>query len=79
MISRRHFVAGMSGAGALAAGLGPKAAQAQTVDLLKIFSPAAPGGGWDQTGRSIEAVLRATGAVLIVVLQAVLRTAFRST
>jgi len=63
MISRRHFVAGMSGAGALAAGLGPQAAKAQTVDLLKIFIPAAPGGGWDQTGRSIEAVLRATGAV----------------
>lgn len=63
MISRRHFVAGMAGAGALAAGLGPQAAQAQTVDLLKMFIPAAPGGGWDQTGRSIEAVLRATGAV----------------
>jgi putative tricarboxylic transport membrane protein len=69
MISRRHFVAGMSGAGALAAGLGPQAAQAQmerralTVDLLKMFIPAAPGGGWDQTGRSIEAVLRAIGRV----------------
>ncbi len=63
MISRRHFVAGMAGTGALAAGLGPQAAQAQTVDLLKIFIPAAPGGGWDQTGRSIETVLRATGAV----------------
>jgi putative tricarboxylic transport membrane protein len=63
MISRRHFVAGMAGAGALAAGLGPQAAQAQAVDLLKLFIPAAPGGGWDQTGRSIEAVLRATGAV----------------
>ena len=63
MISRRHFVAGMSGAGALAAGLGPKAAQAQTVDLLKIFNPAAPGGGWDQTARTIEAVLRANNAI----------------
>lgn len=38
-------------------------AQAQAVDLLKIFVPAAPGGGWDQTGRTIEQVLRATNAV----------------
>jgi putative tricarboxylic transport membrane protein len=36
---------------------------AQTVDLLKMFVPAAPGGGWDQTARTIEQVLRATGAV----------------
>jgi len=38
-------------------------ANAQTVDLLKIFVPAAPGGGWDQTARTIEQVLRATAAV----------------
>jgi putative tricarboxylic transport membrane protein len=62
MVSRRDFVAGAAGA-ALVAGLGPRAAEAQTVDLLKMFVPAAPGGGWDQTARSVEAVLRATGAV----------------
>jgi putative tricarboxylic transport membrane protein len=39
------------------------AALAQPVDLLKLFVPAAPGGGWDQTARTIEQVLRATGAV----------------
>jgi len=38
-------------------------ANAQSVDLLKIFVHAAPGGGWDQTARTIEQVLRATGAV----------------
>jgi putative tricarboxylic transport membrane protein len=38
-------------------------AHAQSVDLLKIFVPAAPGGGWDQTARTIEQVLRATGGV----------------
>jgi putative tricarboxylic transport membrane protein len=38
-------------------------AKAQAIDLLKIFVPAAPGGGWDQTARTIEQVLRATGAV----------------
>ncbi len=37
--------------------------QAQVIDLLKIFVPAAPGGGWDQTARTIEQVLRATAAV----------------
>jgi putative tricarboxylic transport membrane protein len=40
-----------------------EAAHAQAVDLLKLFVPAAPGGGWDQTARTIEQVLRATGAV----------------
>jgi putative tricarboxylic transport membrane protein len=38
-------------------------AHAQSIDLLKLFVPAAPGGGWDQTARTIEQVLRATGAV----------------
>jgi putative tricarboxylic transport membrane protein len=38
-------------------------ADAQAVDMLKIFVPAAPGGGWDQTARTIEQVLRATKAV----------------
>src|SRR5262245_12963767 len=38
-------------------------ALAQAVDLLKMFVPAAPGGGWDQTARTIEQVLRTTGAV----------------
>src|SRR3954471_4182716 len=42
---------------------GDARAQAQAIDLLKIFVPAAPGGGWDQTARTIEQVLRATGAV----------------
>jgi putative tricarboxylic transport membrane protein len=40
-----------------------EAAHGQAVDLLKLFVPAAPGGGWDQTARTIEQVLRATGAV----------------
>ena len=34
------------------------AALAQAVDLLKLFVPAAPGGGWDQTARTMEQVLR---------------------
>jgi putative tricarboxylic transport membrane protein len=61
MLTRRHLLGG-----AAAAALLPAAsawAQNPPVDLIKIFVPAAPGGGWDQTARTIEQVLRATGAV----------------
>ena len=34
-------------------------AAAQTVDQLQLFVPAAPGGGWDQTARTMEQVLKA--------------------
>jgi putative tricarboxylic transport membrane protein len=67
MLDRRHLLLG--GAAASAASALPLSlpvldcAQAQTVDLLKIFVPAAPGGGWDQTARTIEQVLRATALV----------------
>lgn len=37
--------------------------QAQAIETLKIFVPAAPGGGWDGTGRTIEQILRTTGAI----------------
>lgn len=38
-------------------------ALAQSIDSLKLFIPAAPGGGWDQTGRTMEQVLKSTGMV----------------
>jgi putative tricarboxylic transport membrane protein len=65
MLDRRHLLLGSA---AVTAGWPLSLAtfgraQAQTVDLLKIFVPAAPGGGWDQTARTIEQVLRATGLV----------------
>lgn len=47
-------------------GLSPFAigeAQAQAIEMLKLFVPANPGGGWDQTARSMEQVLKATGAI----------------
>jgi putative tricarboxylic transport membrane protein len=65
MINRRDLLLGTAAA-ATASPLSlliTERAQAQAVDLLKIFVPAAPGGGWDQTGRTLEQVLRATGAV----------------
>jgi putative tricarboxylic transport membrane protein len=65
MLTRRDLLRGAAVVPATAALplLSIEAAQAQVVDLLKIFVPAAPGGGWDQTARTIEQVLRATQAV----------------
>jgi putative tricarboxylic transport membrane protein len=65
MLTRRDLIGGAAAVPAAVA-LSPlwsEHAQAQTIDLLKIFVPAAPGGGWDQTARTIEQVLRATQAV----------------
>jgi putative tricarboxylic transport membrane protein len=63
MRNRREFLSTAASAVALAAIapalVGPAAAQA--IDTLKIFVPAAPGGGWDQTGRSIEMAMKAEG------------------
>src|SRR6266511_3741845 len=63
MVNRRVLLLGTAAATAASTLLPADRALAQAVDLLKIFVPAAPGGGWDQTGRTIEQVLRATGAV----------------
>ncbi|MFO1188776.1 MAG: tripartite tricarboxylate transporter substrate-binding protein [Alphaproteobacteria bacterium] len=59
IIDRRHLLATGS-ALALSSALAGFArdAKAQAVDVLQIFVPANPGGGWDQTGRSIEQVMR---------------------
>ncbi|MCK6451500.1 MAG: tripartite tricarboxylate transporter substrate binding protein [Alphaproteobacteria bacterium] len=38
-------------------------AQAQAIDTLKLFVPANPGGGWDQTARSMEQALKAAGMI----------------
>lgn len=46
----------------LAAGLAAAPA-AQALDELKIIAPASPGGGWDQTARSLQEALQAAGIV----------------
>lgn len=61
MTSRRDILKTGLTAGALAGlplGL-LTPAEAQALASLQIFVPAAPGGGWDGTGRAIEAVMRA--------------------
>jgi putative tricarboxylic transport membrane protein len=48
---------------AAALGFRPQHAEAQALSSLQIFVPAAPGGGWDQTGRAIEHALRTDGII----------------
>lgn len=64
MIDRRQFLVAGSAAAllALVPGLnGP--AFAQGIDQLQLFVPAAPGGGWDQTARTMEQALRAENLI----------------
>ena len=62
MIDRRNLLLSTA-AVTTATWAGVGATTAQPIELLKIMVPAAPGGGWDQTARTIEQVLRATNAV----------------
>lgn len=41
----------------------PRAASAQGIGTLKMMIPANPGGGWDQTGRSLAAAMQAAKVV----------------
>lgn len=61
MTTTRRDVLGYGLAGSAALGFGlPFAtpALAQAITNLEVFVPAAPGGGWDSTGRAIEAAMR---------------------
>lgn len=60
-MNRRHFMM-TTGALGLMAGL-PRMALAEEIDSLDIFVPAAPGGGWDQTARVMDQVLRGEGLI----------------
>jgi putative tricarboxylic transport membrane protein len=64
-VDRRSLLLGSLAAtfGAGAFGRAAFAQGAPMYDSLRVFVPAAPGGGWDQTGRAIEATLRALGMV----------------
>jgi putative tricarboxylic transport membrane protein len=64
MISRRAVVkSGLAAAAVPLAPLGIGGAAAQAPGSLQMFIPAAPGGGWDQTGRAIELAMRTDGIV----------------
>lgn len=64
MINRRKFLANTSFAVATAFALSVASpVWAQSAPQLQIFVPAAPGGGWDQTARTMEQVLRTDNLV----------------
>jgi putative tricarboxylic transport membrane protein len=56
MLNRREFLATTAALGLAAAF--PFGALAQDAPQIQLFVPAAPGGGWDQTARTMEQVLR---------------------
>jgi putative tricarboxylic transport membrane protein len=56
MLSRRQFVTGSVALAGVS--LLPWGAYAQAIEQLQLFVPAAPGGGWDQTARALELVLK---------------------
>jgi putative tricarboxylic transport membrane protein len=63
-IKRRDFIAAPLSLGAL--GMMPAASWAQAkamFDTINMFIPAAPGGGWDSTGRAIESACTTGGLV----------------
>ncbi|HYG86699.1 MAG TPA: tripartite tricarboxylate transporter substrate binding protein [Azospirillum sp.] len=60
-INRRTFAAGGLAAAMACALCGPTSAA--SLKSLEIIAPASPGGGWDQTARAIQEVLRSAGIV----------------
>jgi putative tricarboxylic transport membrane protein len=65
MYSRRDVLkTGLVGSASLALPFAPfSPAWAQALTSLNLFIPAAPGGGWDGTGRSIELAMRTDGII----------------
>lgn len=55
---KRRTVMGGLVAIAMAAGFACQPVAAEGLESLKIIVPAKPGGGWDQTGRALEQVIR---------------------
>ena len=53
----------------LLSGISSFTASAFAIDDLRIIAPAKPGGGWDQTARALEEVIRAGGGVKTVTVE----------
>ena len=62
MLTRRALLMATAAAGG-AAMTGLSAGRATAQEQLQIFVPAAPGGGWDQTARTMDQVLRAENLI----------------
>lgn len=60
-MNRRNFMLTTGAIGLMAAM--PTLTLAQEIGSLEIFVPAAPGGGWDQTARVMDQILRGEGLI----------------
>ena len=61
---RRIALTARRGLGCTAVAIGLLASgEAAAIDSLKILVPAAPGGGWDQTGRALQAAMQSDSIV----------------
>ena len=61
MFTRRQTIKlGLAASASIAFGA---SVHAQSISTIEMFVPAAPGGGWDQTGRAIELAMRTDGVV----------------
>ena len=64
MLTRRDMLhSGLAASAAAMTSLWPLRAAGQAPSSLQIFVPAAPGGGWDQTARSVEHAMRTDGII----------------
>jgi len=54
---------------AAALGLGLASGSALALDDLRIMAPASPGGGWDQTARSMQEAMQSTGIAKAVTVE----------
>ena len=59
MLTKRDILKGGAALGLAAFAGRVDPALAEDIANLQVFVPAAPGGGWDQTGRTIVDVLKA--------------------
>ena len=67
-ILRNNLARGLA-AMSLGLALSLASADAGAIDDLKIVAPAKPGGGWDQTARSMQEVLQAAGIAKAVTVE----------
>lgn len=58
MPSRRELLVAGLGSAALGLGLGGAGAQTEPFPKLNVMVPSGPGGGWDQTARTMEVAMR---------------------
>ncbi len=63
MFDRRELLIGAAVSAVALAMPGLELAFAQQMKSLRFFVPAAPGGGWDQTARTMEATMRSAGLI----------------